>query len=122
MSKTFEDLCPVWSKRVTELEDIEKFRKYSDDMHTYEFCIVGEAHLDIPFEEQKHKLEHHDPRYNKKFWFRDCYQCVELSQKIAIAYSTYRKAMLDFIAEFVEHFNDKHAPKSPIAGKGVAAS
>lgn len=119
--KTFEELCPVWSKRVAELEDVIKLRMYDDDIHTYEFCIVGEAHLNVPFEEQKHMKEHHDPRYKYPHWFLDCKHCLDYGDKIAISYKTYRKAMWDYIEEFVEHFNDKHAPKTPVS-KGVAAS
>lgn len=113
---TFQELCPEWSKRVGELDDVKKLREYKDDMHTHEFCVVGEAYIPSilngvsGLKKYRKEVEEKKRVDNLEIipYYRRCERCLLFAEKIALSYSTYRPQMIQHIAEFVEHFNEKH--------------
>ncbi|HJX79166.1 hypothetical protein [Glutamicibacter sp.] len=100
--QTFTELCPVWSKRVLEgpASDVE-LRQWLQEIHSFQFCITGEAfgHRNIG-EEQKKKMEiDFMPR---------CDSCYRLSNEIAKVYTVYRKGVMEPIELFIDHYNTVH--------------
>lgn len=106
-SITFNELCPIWSKKLSlGLDRVDKFMIESDS----KYCIVGEAWQ-------------FSGRYTGYYLaplipFVGCWTCIKYTRKFAdTSKKTIKKANLtrsDFqplIESFMRHWNEKHLKK-----------
>jgi hypothetical protein len=106
-SITFNELCPIWSKKLSlGLDRLDKFIIEQDS----KYCIVGEAWK-------------FSGRYNGYYLaflipFVGCLSCIKYTHKFAkISKNTSKKGNLtrtDFeplIEYFIKHWNEKHVNK-----------